>query len=162
MKSVAAEPREVSPPERKIGQSQNFPSLEEQKLADLVWKRLRLELEPIGDDDLERVQALGYEGGLVVRGNPGVVAKSGADQVGDSILTDDILVGLHVWPTTTMEDVAEVLNRDDLAELDPLKFYVVRNVPIEGGPEQTSDVVRTGRIIGFNRMAEGSAMDAVR
>jgi hypothetical protein len=125
-----------------------FPSLEEQKLADLVWKRLGLELEPIGEADLKRVQALGYDGGLAVRGRSGLVAKSGADLTSDSILTNDILVGLHVWPTTRMEDAAEVLQRDDLAELNPLKFYVVRSVGVEERDDQVimGDIVRTGRI----------------
>jgi beta-lactamase regulating signal transducer with metallopeptidase domain len=160
--AISNEGRTERRPEPQAGRK--FPSLEEQKLADLVWKRLGLELEPIGDEDLKRVRALGYEGGLVVGGKPRVVAKIGADQTGDSIVTDDILVGLHVWPTTTMVDVAEVLKRDDLAELNPLKFYVVRSVGVEervDRPPIMEDVVRTGRIsvefdeIGFGR---GSAM----
>ena len=99
-----------------------FPSLEDQKLADLAWKRLSLELEPIGEEDLKRVKALGYDGGLkVVVGSAGIQDGDARIQVGN------ILVGLHVWPTPTMKDLAQILNRDDLAELNPLKFYVVRN-----------------------------------
>jgi hypothetical protein len=41
-----------------------------------------------------------------------------------------------VWPTTSLKDVAEILSRDDLADLNPLKFYIVR-----GG-----ELVITGRI----------------
>ena len=41
-------------------------------------------------------------------------------------MNGDILVGLHVWPTTSLRDVAGVLNRNDIARLSPLKFYVVR------------------------------------
>jgi beta-lactamase regulating signal transducer with metallopeptidase domain len=124
-------------------QSQSkFPSLEDQKLADLAWKRLGLELEPIGDDDLKRVKALGYDGGLK--------ALSDVSGVQHGVIrTGDILVGLHVWPTTSMKEVAEILNRDDLAELNPLKFYVVR--PADdgiggrgGGPAR--DGVITGRV----------------
>ena len=57
----------------------------------------------------------------------------------------DILVGLHVWPTKSLKEVVEVLERDDLADLNPLKFYVVhrkQQYP-DGG---VGDVVVTGRI----------------
>jgi beta-lactamase regulating signal transducer with metallopeptidase domain len=115
-----------------------FPSLEDQKLVDLAYKRLQLELEPLGDDDLKRVQALGSEGGVKVTGS----SASGG------IRLDDILVGLHVWPTTSLNAVAEVLQRDDLAELSPLKFYIVRSEMTGGSPDQPiiGDVVETGRI----------------
>ena len=88
-------------------QKQPFPSLEDQKLADLAWKRLGLELEPIGDDDAKRVKALGYDGGLRVGGKPRSVVVIGADQVGENILTGDILVGLYVWPVTNLKDIAK-------------------------------------------------------
>ncbi len=122
-----------------------FPSLEDQKLADMAWKRLNLELEPIGDDDLKRVKDLGYDGGVKVAHTTNIEKQS--------ILTGDILVGLHVWPTTSVKEVIDVLKRDDLAELNPLKFYVVRqdvvrNIPgtsISIDKEMVRDRVVTGR-----------------
>jgi beta-lactamase regulating signal transducer with metallopeptidase domain len=142
-----------------------FPSLENQKLADQVWKKLGLETETIGDYDLKRVKALGYDGGLLISGRPGTVAKTGADQVGESILTGDILVGLYVWPTTSLADVAKILQRDDIAELSPLKFYVVRQSlqgPYADGP--TTDNLITGRIsVQRDRNADPQAqMEAMR
>lgn len=124
-----------------------FPSLDDQKLADLAWKRLGLELEPIAGDDLQRVKAFGYDGGLkVVGGGSAVVGNVGTPV---TILPGDILVGLHVWPTTNLKDIATILNRDDLAELNPLKFYVVRRIPerMGGSPaDPGKDNVITGRI----------------
>ena len=68
----------------------------------------------------------------------------------------DLLVGLHVWPTTNLKDVGEVLNRDDLAELNPLKFYVLRRqetVAVAAvkssathSETQENDIIVTGRI----------------
>jgi hypothetical protein len=134
-----------------------FPSLEDQKLADLAFKRLKLELEPLDADDLKRVQAVGYECGLKVKG--GFIGAGLKD-----IHLDDILVGLHVWPTTSLKDVGAVLQRDDRAELSPLKFYVIRRVTgqeamqlglvaddpnvlgDEPPPDDPIDVVITGRI----------------
>ena len=117
-----------------------FPTLEEQKLADLAWKRLGLELEPIGEDDLKRVISLGYEGGVNI-------ASTTDRVVGQPLKTDDLLVGLHVWPTTSLKDIVQVLQRHDIAELSPLKFYVVR---LDGDPRylkgQLPDKVVTGRI----------------
>jgi beta-lactamase regulating signal transducer with metallopeptidase domain len=118
-----------------------FPSLEDQKLADLIWKRMQLELEPIGADDLKRVRALGYDGGVRIA----AIGSTSTSQ--DSWQSNDILVGLHVWPTTNMEDIVEVLEREDLAELNPLKFYVVRQQPqYDPNAKATGDEVRTGRV----------------
>ncbi len=121
-----------------------FPSLEQQKLADLVWKSLGLEMETLDAKDLERVRKLGYDGGLkVVSGSAGWQGTSPMIQQGD------LLVGLHVWPTTSLQDVVTVLIRGDIQELNPLKFYVVRRGVRENpeNPERhiEADVVVTGR-----------------
>jgi beta-lactamase regulating signal transducer with metallopeptidase domain len=124
-------------PNADAAERRRFPSLEEQKLADLAYKRLGLELEAIGAEDLKRVRALGYDGGVKVTQSNG------------SLTPNDILVGLHVWPTTSIQDVADVLGREDLAELTPLKYYAVRQ-EMASSPEHPNGVlkgfVRTGRI----------------
>jgi hypothetical protein len=61
--------------------------------------------------------------------------------LGGGIHTGDVLVGLHAWSTTDLRDVTEILNRDDLAQLSPLKFYVVRSHQLSG-----HYAVVTGRI----------------
>jgi len=122
--------------------SGKFPSLEDQKLADLAFRRLGLELEPIGEEDLKRVQAFGYNGGVTVAQNNGTLISW--DDRPNSIRPNDILVGLHVWPTKSIQDVLNVLDRDDLAELNPLKFYLVR--PQIDGVNPVRDVLVTGRI----------------
>jgi thioredoxin-like negative regulator of GroEL len=53
-------------------------------------------------------------------------------------------VGLHVWPTTSLKDVGDVLSRDDLAELIPLKYYLVRSDVV--GDPNSAGVVVSGRI----------------
>lgn len=140
-------PNPPSTPGSSAKTSAKFPSLEDQKLTDLVWKRLKLEVAPIGPVDLKRVKALGYEGGLKVASG-----SAGLSGLADSMICqDDILVGLHAWPTRNMKDLAEILSRPDLAQLSPLKFYVIRNehTGTVANKEQTqiySDVVHTGRI----------------
>ncbi len=122
-----------------------FPSLEEQKLADAAYKRLGLELEAVGAEDLQRVRALGYDGGLLV------TANRGQPFTWDEVKKGDILVGLHVWPTSSIQQLLAVLNRDDLAELDPLKYYLVRSESeADGGfgraASEPRDIVVSGRI----------------
>lgn len=124
-----------------------FPSLEDQKLADLAFKRLNLELEPIGADDLQRVKALGYDGGVKVANTTNIEKQS--------ILTGDILVGLHVWPTTSVKEVIDVLKRDDLAELNPLKFYVVRQDDVVRNIPGTSISVSTDKEVTRDRVVTG-------
>ena len=117
-----------------------FPTLEDQKLADVAWKGLGVELESLGEKDLQRVKTLGYGGGVRV-------ASTTDRAFGQPLEIDDLLVGLHVWPTTSLKDVAAVLTRDDIAELSPLKFYIVRPdgiLRLEEGP--LTDKVVTGRI----------------
>jgi beta-lactamase regulating signal transducer with metallopeptidase domain/biopolymer transport protein ExbD/C-terminal processing protease CtpA/Prc len=116
-----------------------FPSLEDQKLADLAWKRLKLELEPIDEDSLKAVKALGYEGGVLVTGSDAVTSQY-------KIESGAILLGLHVWPTRNMKDVAQILQREDLEQFNPLKFYVVPAQYVnDQGQTSIADVV-TGRI----------------
>ena len=128
-----------------------FPTLEEQKLADQAWNMLGLELERIDDEQLQRVKDLGYTGGLkVVNLSPPMLQASGGSH--NTVWAGDIVVGLHVWPTTTLTDVGSVLARPDLGELAPLKFYVVRLKPpgeqSGGGFRRgvSHDTVVTGRI----------------
>lgn len=137
-----------------------FPSLADQKLADAVFRRLGWELEPIGAEDLARVKALGYDGGVRVAYAP---QPGGFTNISyGHIQEGDILVGLHVWPTTNLAQVMEVLSRDDLHELNPIKFYIVRSkLPQEASgygfgpsrlmvqgpqPPASTDFVMTGRI----------------
>jgi len=130
-----------------------FPSLEEQKLADLAYRRLGIELEQIGAGDLERVKALGYDGGVSVTGTN----RPGNQRYDfNRINSGDILVGLHVWPTKSLRDVADVLDRDDLAELNPIKYYVVRDDPSDAD----RDLVFSGRISAALDQARGSRATA--
>jgi serine protease Do len=53
-----------------------------------------------------------------------VRADSPASKQG--IRRGDILVGMHVWETVSLENVTYILGRPDFAQLDPLKFYLLR------------------------------------
>ena len=108
-----------------------FFSLEDQRAADLAYKLLGLELEPLNEEDLERVKTLGYDGGQRV--DQTITLSSGKAVAGNISYPNDLLIGLHVWPVKTLQDVAQILRRDDLAELSPLKFYAIRSGSGGGG-----------------------------
>lgn len=89
-------------------------------VADRAWQVLGLKLRPA---TAAEQAALGgrYRGGLLVTA---VRAGSPADAQG--IRRGDILVGMHIWETATLENVQFVLKRIEPYKLDPLKFYIVR------------------------------------
>ena len=94
-----------------------FLSLVDQKIADRAYKLLGVELEPLTQEELAIIAHHGFKSGLRVAN---MRRESG-------LIGGDLLVGLHVWPTTDLNAVDAILSRDDLAQLDPLKYYVVRH-----------------------------------
>jgi serine protease Do len=89
-------------------------------LADRIWTTLGLRLAPM---DVAAFKELGtrYRGGLSV-----VAVRAGGPAAQQGIKPDDVLVGMHVWETVSLENIAYILDREDLARLDPLTFYIVR------------------------------------
>jgi len=102
----------------------HFLSLEDQRQADLAYKLLGLELEPLSKDELGRVRAMGFDGGLRVTM---VLDRSTGIQLGD------LLVGLHVWTTGSLQEIGKLLLRPDLAKFVPLKLYAIRKVDVSAG-----------------------------
>ncbi len=88
---------------------------------DPVWGLLGLKLKPIPTKQFQQYRSR-YRGGLtVLEVRPeGPAARQG-------IRRGDVLVGMHVWETISLNDVSYVMNRDDFADLDPLKFYILRD-----------------------------------
>ena len=90
--------------------------------AELVWEGLGVELEAIPAEQFRRTFRTRYRGGMsVVRVRPGGPA---AEQ---GILPGDVLVGLHIWETLSMKNVAYVMSRPDISEFSPVKVYLLRN-----------------------------------
>ena len=42
------------------------------------------------------------------------------------IRAGDVLVGMHIWETVSLENVAYILKRPDFATLNPVKFFILR------------------------------------
>lgn len=88
--------------------------------GDRFWSVLGVKLEPVPQRQFQAYRTR-YRGGLVVTDvkTDGPAAKQG-------IRRGDILVGMHIWETVTVDNVNYILDRPDFANLEPVKFYIVR------------------------------------
>jgi serine protease Do len=87
--------------------------------TDRTWELIGMKLEPISPKQLKPQSR--YHGGLLV-----TAVKPDGPAAHQGIRRGDILVGMHIWETTKLADVAYVLSRPDFTEIEPVKFYIVR------------------------------------
>jgi serine protease Do len=88
--------------------------------GDAAWELLGMKLQAIPAQQFQQYQSR-YRGGLsVLEVRPdSAAAKQG-------IRRGDVLVGMHIWETLTLDNVDYVLNRPDFADFQPVKFYILR------------------------------------
>jgi serine protease Do len=89
-------------------------------LADRVWDTLGVRLANMDEADFRQLHSR-YRGGLRVTD-----VRTGGPAAAQGIRRNDVLVGMHVWETISMENIAYILEREDLAKIDPVVFYIVR------------------------------------
>jgi serine protease Do len=98
---------------------------------DQAWQRLGMRLEPISAEDMQGSGQ--FRGGLrVAEVRPNSL---GAQQ---GVMSGDVLVGIHVWVTSTESDLAYVLKSDRLSAEPQVKFYIVRGTHTLFGNLKTS------------------------
>lgn len=88
--------------------------------GDPTWEVLGLKLEPIPAAVFQQYRTR-YRGGLAVKG-----VRPGSPAAFQGIRQGDVLVGMHIWETISPDNVAYILSRSDFADLDPIKFYILR------------------------------------
>lgn len=86
-----------------------------------AWELLGLELEPIPGDEFRQRYNTRYRGGLTV-----VAVRPGSPADKQGIRRGDVLVGMHIWETISLENVSYIINRSDFAALGPVKFFILR------------------------------------
>ncbi|HVA47267.1 MAG TPA: trypsin-like peptidase domain-containing protein [Pirellulales bacterium] len=89
--------------------------------SDPVWDTIGLEARPITAKQFQHHHRTRYRGGLLVR-----EVRPDSPAARQGIRRGDILVGMHIWETVSLDNLAYILNRSDLASLEPLKFYILR------------------------------------
>jgi serine protease Do len=85
-----------------------------------TWDMLGLKLESIPANLFQQYHTR-YRGGLAVK-----AVRPGSPAAMQGIRQGDVLVGMHVWETISLENVSYILNRSDFGDLDPIKFYILR------------------------------------
>ena len=82
------------------------------------WIALGLQIEPATPQQFLQSK---YRGGMsVIDVRPGSAAAQNGVQPGD------VLVGINIWETISDKNIDYILNRKDLAELQPYKFHILR------------------------------------
>lgn len=93
-------------------------------VASLAWQVIGVAVRPAGDSFTRRMNSqmqTSYRGGLVITDvRPG----SAADQ--QSLREGDVLLGIHSWQTSTIADLAEILQHPEIRQGPNAKFYIVR------------------------------------
>ncbi len=93
-----------------------------------TWELLGLELKVIPQQEFRQRFQTEYRGGLSVTS---VRAQSPAAEQG--IRRGDVLVGMHIWETISLENVQYIMNRPEFASLSPVKVWILRgNEPLYG------------------------------
>lgn len=87
---------------------------------DQVWNVLGLRLSAIDPVDFKQYQSR-YRGGMMID-----EVRSGSPASRQGLKAGDVLVGMHIWETVSIDNVNYILNRPDLGELDPIKFFILR------------------------------------
>ena len=86
-----------------------------------IWETLGMELRAMPGADFKQKFHTRYRGGLVVTD---VRPNSPAAEQG--IRSGDVLVGMHIWETVSLENVNYILKRPDFNSIAPVKFFILR------------------------------------
>ncbi|QDU31050.1 putative periplasmic serine endoprotease DegP-like precursor [Anatilimnocola aggregata] len=89
-------------------------------LADRVWENLGLRLAPMDDTEFKTLNSR-YRGGLAVQ-----AVRPDSPASAQGIRRGDVLVGMHVWETVSLDNVSYVLDREDVNRQEPVLFYILR------------------------------------
>ena len=90
------------------------------QVEDRVWEALGLRVGPMDTAEFNRLGSR-YRGGLQV-----LEVRSNGPAAAQGMQRGDVLVGMHVWETVSLDNLAYILNRTDFDQLSPMKFYILR------------------------------------
>ena len=86
-----------------------------------AWDLLGVELKPIPSEEFHTTHPTRYRGGLMV-----TAVRPNSPAATQGIVPGDVLVGMHIWETVTLENVSYILKRPDFASLNSVKFFILR------------------------------------
>jgi serine protease Do len=86
-----------------------------------AWTLVGLKLQGIPAEMFRAKYKTRYRGGLTV-----TAVRPDSPAADQGIRNGDVLVGMHIWETVSMENVSYILHRPDLGGDGPVKFYILR------------------------------------
>jgi serine protease Do len=86
-----------------------------------AWELLGVELKPISPEEFRKNHQTRYRGGLGV-----AAVRPNSPAANQGIVPGDVLVGMHIWETVSLDNVAYILKRPDFTSLSPVKFFILR------------------------------------
>jgi serine protease Do len=89
-------------------------------VAQQTWEVTGLRLTPVSLDDVQR-RTTRYRGGLRV-----TAVRPGSPAERQNIQPGDILVGIHVWETISLDNIGYVLTQAELDRTRPVKCFILR------------------------------------
>jgi len=87
---------------------------------DRSWDTLGLKLEQVPSHNFRSVSTR-YRGGLRVAD-----VKQNSPAWKQGIRRGDVLVGMHIWETVSLENVTYILDRPEFQKMQPIKFFIIR------------------------------------
>jgi len=87
-----------------------------------AWEALGMDLERISPSDFRRRFKTSYRGGLSV-----TAVRPDSPAASQGIRPGDVLVGIHIWETVSLEHVSYILEKSDAATEDSVKFFILRD-----------------------------------
>ena len=89
--------------------------------VDRAWEVIGLRLEPVPAKQFQTYRTQ-YQGGLTV-----TAVRPSSPAFRQGIRQGDILVGMHVYETTSLDNIEAILKRPDIVSQESVKFYILRN-----------------------------------
>jgi serine protease Do len=86
-----------------------------------AWDLLGVKLKPIPAEEFRKSRETRYRGGLTI-----TAVRPNSPAAKQGIVTGDVLVGMHIWETATIENVGYILKRLDFTKLNSVKFFILR------------------------------------
>lgn len=107
-----------------------------------AWELLGLELRAIPPEEFKAMNQTRYRGGLAI-----VAVRPNSPAATQGLKIGDVLVGMHIWETISMENLSYILKRPDFATLSPVKFFILRGDETLYGflPLSTQPTTRTAQ-----------------
>lgn len=85
------------------------------------WRVLGLELKHISPEQFRKKYKTRYRGGLAV-----TAVRPNSPAAAQGIHKGDVLVGMHIWETVSLDNVSYILKQLNLNTKDPVKFFILR------------------------------------